>query len=71
MIRSIEPRNRICNDIYERHCHLNVGVRADRMPCKKSSKEVRRFHSGDEVSGLLGCGAVLFPDVLYECISKL
>jgi len=66
LICSIEPRRRICNDIYERHCHLNIGVRADRVPCKKSSKEVRRFHSGGvEVSGPPGCGAVLFfPDVL-------
>jgi len=65
LICSIEPRNIICN-IYERHCHLSIGVRADRVPCKKSSKEVRRFHSGGvEVSGLLEYGAMLlFPDVL-------
>lgn len=62
----IEPRHRIFNDIYERHWHLNIGVRADRVPCKKSSKEVRCFHScGIEVSGLLGYVAVLlFPDIL-------
>jgi len=66
LICGIEPRNRVCNDIYERHCHLNIGVRADRVPCKKSSEEVRRFRScGVEVSGLLGCDAVLlFRDVL-------
>jgi hypothetical protein len=48
-------------------------VRVDRVPCKRSFKEVRHFQSGgDAVSGLLGCGAVLlFRDVLYECISKL
>lgn len=41
------------------------------MPCKKSSKEIRCFHSGvDEDSGLLGCSAVLlFPD-LKEHIFK-
>jgi hypothetical protein len=66
IISSVEPRNRICNDICEGHCHLSIGVRADRVSCMKSSKEVRRFHSGGiEVSGFLGCGVVLlFLDVL-------
>jgi hypothetical protein len=66
IISNIEPKDRICNDIYERHCHLNIGVRADRVSCNKSSKKVRHFHIGGiEVSGFLGCGTVLlFPDVL-------
>jgi hypothetical protein len=65
LICSIEPRNIIYN-IYEIHCQLSIGMRADRVPCKKSSKEVRCFHSGGgEVSSLLEYGAVLlFPDVL-------
>lgn len=65
IISSIEPRNRICSDT-KYHCHLNICVRADRVSCKKSSKEVRRFHGfGIEVSGFLGSGAVLlFPYVL-------
>jgi hypothetical protein len=43
IICGIEPRNRIYNDIYESHCHLNIGVRAHRVPCKKFPRRLDVF----------------------------